>query len=263
MVQRHDQTDELVHLDVVDRIATITLDSPENRNALSRRLMAELGAHLTTAWEDPEVRGVLLTATGTVFCSGADLRDPPGAEPTSGEVTVPELLTNLWGAPKTVVLQLNGHVRAGGIGLVAAADIVVAPRRATFAFSEVRLGVAPAIVAVVCGRRMQPRALARYMLTGASFDAFAARDAGLVTLAVEDDALASTVAGLLDDVRLTEPNAVRVTKNALVRLPALSLTDGLAWAEEVSRERFRSPEAAEGIAAFREKRAPSWAEPAR
>src|SRR5262245_5149254 len=169
MVQPPDRTDELVHLDVTDRIATITLDSPNNRNALSRRLMAELAAHLATAWEHPEVRGVLLTATGTTFCSGADLRDPPGAEPTPGEVTVPQILTDLWRSPKTVVLQLNGHVRAGGIGLVAAADLVVAPRRATFAFSEVRLGVAPAIVAVLCGRRMQPRPLARYMLTGESF----------------------------------------------------------------------------------------------
>jgi methylglutaconyl-CoA hydratase len=261
MVQHTGGPDELVHYDVADRIATVTLDSPENRNALSRRLMAELAAHLATAWGDPGVRGVVLTATGTTFCSGADLREPPGSAVAPGDVSLPHLLSELWHAPKTVVLRLNGHVRAGGIGLVAASDLVVAPARASFAFSEVRIGVAPAVIAVVCARRMQARALTRYALTGEPFDARAAQESGLVTMAVDDDALDATVDGLVDQIRLTEPTAVRVTKELLVRLPALPLADGFAWAEEVSLERFRSPEAAEGIAAFREKRAPAWAEP--
>ncbi|HYH51429.1 MAG TPA: enoyl-CoA hydratase-related protein [Acidimicrobiia bacterium] len=248
----------LVRLDIADRVAAITLDSPQNRNALSRRLLDELAAALAAARDDPAVRGVVLTATGTTFCAGADLTDPPGR---SGDpsVSVPQILSALWTFPKTAVVKLNGHVRAGGLGLVAAADIVVAPLSATFAFTEVRIGVAPAIIAVVCGRRMTSRALARYTLTGEVFDAVAAREAGLVTLAAPDDEIDRATEAILDAVRLTEPNAVRTTKQLLLDLPGMPLSDGLTHAEAVSLDLFRSPEAAEGIQAFREKRPPSWA----
>jgi enoyl-CoA hydratase/carnithine racemase len=259
MAPAGDHPTELVHLAVVERIATITLDSPDNRNALSRRLLAELAGHLATARDDPGVRGVVLTATGSTFCSGADLREPPGAAPAVGEITLPQVLTEMWHYPKAIVVHLNGHVRAGGMGLVAAADVVVAPARATFAFTEVRIGVAPAVIAVVCQRRMHPRALARYALTGEQFDAAEAAAAGLVTIAIDDEAAEPTVAALADAIRLTEPTAVRTTKHLLEQLPTLTLADGFTWADQVSRERFGSPEAAEGIAAFREKRPPSWA----
>jgi enoyl-CoA hydratase/carnithine racemase len=249
----------LVRFDRADGIATITLDSPANRNALSRRLLAELAGHLAAAREDAEVRGVVLTATGTTFCSGADLSEPPGQAPAA-VTSLPQVLTDMWHYPKAIVIRLNGHVRAGGTGLVAAADVVVAPTTATFAFTEVRIGVAPAVIAVVCARRMDPRPLARYMLTGEPFGAAEAEAAGLVTRAVPPDEVDGLVSALLDAIRLTEPNAVRETKELLVGLPGLSLNDGLARAEEVSRRLFASPEAAEGIRAFREKRPPVWAE---
>jgi methylglutaconyl-CoA hydratase len=134
---------------------------------------------------------------------------------------------------------------------------VVAPGSATFAFTEVKIGVAPAIIAVVCGRRMTPRALARYALTGEVFDAHAAAAAGLVSIVADD--VEDAVGAILRSVRLTEPNAVRETKELLRRLPAMTLDDGFAWAEDVSRRLFASPEAAEGISAFREKRSPAWA----
>jgi len=143
----------LVRLGVDRGIATITLDSPANRNALSQRLLVELGQALAATAGDEAVRGVVLTATGSTFCSGADLKDPPGQGAGAG-VSMAEILEALWHFPKAVVARVNGHVRAGGIGLVAATDIAVAPTSATFAFTEVRIGVAPAIIAVVCGRRM-------------------------------------------------------------------------------------------------------------
>jgi methylglutaconyl-CoA hydratase len=258
MAHQGDEESELVHHEVVEGVATITLDSPHNRNALSKRLVAQLAAHLRDAWEDPTVRGVVLTGSGTTFCSGADLREPPDTPAASGEITVPQVLDEIWHSPKTLVLRLNGHVRAGGIGLVAAADVVVAPRSATFAFTEVRIGVVPAIVAVLCARRMQPRPLAELMLTGEPFDASRARDAGLITTVVDDDALDAAVEHTLAGVRLAEPTAVRITKDLLVRLPTLSVAEGFALTEHISQDRFRSPEAAEGIAAFREKRPPSW-----
>jgi enoyl-CoA hydratase/carnithine racemase len=164
----------------------------------------------------------------------------------------------MWSFPKAIVVQLNGHVRAGGIGIVGAADIVIAPRSATFAFTEVRIGVAPAIIAAVCRQQMSPRALLRYTLTGETFDAAAAMEAGLVTVAVPDEDTAATAEAVLQAIRLTEPNAVRATKQLLRELPAMGMDDAFSHAEALSLELFRSPAAAEGIQAFREKRPPSW-----
>ncbi len=252
---------QLVHVDVVDHITTITLDSPDNRNALSQQLLAELDEAVRGARDDHDVRAVVLTATGTTFCSGADLSGATSA----GARAVPfvEILSTLWSYPKTVIARLNGHVRAGGFGLVAAADVVIAPTSASFAFSEVRIGVAPAVIAVLCQRRMTPRAAGRYLLTGEVFDAHTAREAGLVTVVVEPDELDAATAEIVHAVRQTEPNAVAATKRLLVDLPSLSVDDGLRQAEAISTALFGSPEAAEGIAALKERRAAAWAtEPA-
>lgn len=250
-------TAERVHLEVADGIATVTLDSPHNRNALSRQLVGELAGHLATTRQDHSVRAVVLTATGTVFCSGADLTEAANGG-GAGAPGFAGILETLWELPKTVVVKLNGHVRAGGLGLVAGADIVVAPSDATFAFAEVRIGVAPAMIAVLCMRRMTPRALGRYLLTGERFDADAAVEAGLVTQAVGRDQLDSVVDAVLADLRATEPKAVAETKALLRGLPGMGVAEGLAHAEAVSARLFSSPEAAEGIAAFRQKRPPSW-----
>lgn len=247
----------LVRLDVDDHIATITLDSPDNRNALSQPLLAELDDALRGARGNKDVRAVVLTATGTTFCSGADLSGATSA----GARAVPfvEILSMLWSYPKTVIARLNGHVRAGGFGLVAAADIVIAPTSASFAFSEVRIGVAPAVIAVLCQRRMTPRAASRYLLTGELFDAYVAREIGLVTIVVEPDALDAATAEIVHAVRQTEPNAVAATRKLLVELPSMGVEDGLRHAEVISTALFQSPEAAEGIAALRERRAAAWA----
>ncbi|GAC1605211.1 MAG: enoyl-CoA hydratase family protein [Acidimicrobiales bacterium] len=250
-------TAERVHLEVVDGIATVTLDSPHNRNALSRQLVSELAAHLETTRDDHGVRAVVLTATGTVFCSGADLTEA-AAGGGAGGPKFAGILETLWELPKPTVVKLNGHVRAGGLGLVAGADIVVAPSDATFAFAEVRIGVAPAMIAVLCMRRMTPRALGRYLLTGERFDAQAAVEAGLVTRAVASDQLDAVVDAVLTDLRATEPNAVAETKALLRVLTGMGVAEGLAHAEAVSARLFSSPEAAEGIAAFKQKRPPSW-----
>ncbi len=251
--------DELVHYGVDDRIGVITLDSPDNRNALSVQLMGELHDHLKAAAGDRSVRGVLLTATGTVFCAGADLSAAAGAG--TGPGSFADVLVTLRNYPKAVVARLNGHARGGGLGLVAAADIVVAPTTATFAFSEVRLGVAPAVIALPCLEAMTPRAVSRYMLTGEKFDAVAAAEAGLVTVAVPPDEIEAKTTPLLDAIRATEPNAVAATRALLRDLPAMEATEAYAHAEKLSASLFDSPEAAEGIGAFIEKRPPSWAEP--
>src|SRR4051794_2445421 len=158
----------LVRVTAEGGVATITLDSPRNRNALSRRLVASLREALTETIADDGVRVLVLTGAGPAFCAGADLKEQSASEPPPD---VPGLLTLIWNSPKPVVARLNGPARAGGLGLVTACDLAVAPDTATFAFTEVRLGVVPAMIAVTCLRRMGPRAAAGDFLARGGFGA--------------------------------------------------------------------------------------------
>lgn len=244
----------LVRFEVDRSIAVLTLDSPANRNALSVALMEELRAACATVARDPGVRATVLAADGTTFCAGADLSAPLEryAEAVGG------LLADLWAFPKPLVASVGGHVRGGGIGLVAAADVVVASRAATFSFSEVRLGLVPTMVAVLCRPRMTPSAVGRYFLTGEVFGADEARDGGLVTTACEGADLAECTAVVTDALRLGEPDALVGTKAFLRELSGLGIQDGFARAAELSAELVGSPGAVEGLRAFVEKRPPAW-----
>ncbi|GAA0317965.1 enoyl-CoA hydratase-related protein [Actinoallomurus spadix] len=245
----------LVRLTAEGGIATVTLDSPRNRNALSSRLVAELRETLTAVTADDSVRVVVLTGTGPVFCAGADLKEQRagGAPPD-----VPGLLTLIWESPKPVVARLNGPARAGGLGLVTACDIAIGPDTATFAFSEVRLGVVPAMIAVTCLRRMDPRAAAEYFLTGEVFDARRAQEIGLLNRAVPPEELDAAVAHYTGMLLRGAPEALAVAKRLPRLVPGASVAEDFARMAELSAERFASEEAREGIAAFLEKRDPRW-----
>ena len=248
----------LVQTGVVDGIATVTLDSVANRNALSGRLVGQLLDAIEVAAADPGVHAVVITGKGPVFCSGADLSDPPSNE-SGNRFSYPDVLAAIIACPKPVVAKVNGHARAGGLGLIAACDIAIAPDDATFAFTEVRLGLVPAIIAVVCRRVMDARAFTRLALVGEGFGAPEAVASGLLTRAVARDAFEVDFAALLGEIHRTEPKAVGITKRLLDDLGSLSLADGFAHAAAISTTAFDSAEGREGIAAFREKRPPSWA----
>jgi methylglutaconyl-CoA hydratase len=173
---------ELVHLDVERGVATITLDSPNNRNALSAQLRQELAGHLDAALADEAARVIVLTHAGTVFCSGMDLKEASGGAAAGQEF--PRILESIWTSPKPVVARLAGPARAGGLGLVAAADIAVAADTVSFAFTEVRIGVVPAVISVTVLPRLQPRAANEMFLTGETFDAARAVQIGLLNRAV-------------------------------------------------------------------------------
>jgi methylglutaconyl-CoA hydratase len=248
-------TDRLVAVLHRDGIRTLTLDSPHNRNALSSRLLGELDEALREATGDIDVRAIVVTGTGIVFCSGADLSERGTAAPNR----MPDVLTAIMESPVPVIARVNGHARAGGLGLIAAADIAVAAAASTFAFSEVRVGVAPAMILVPALRVMGPRVLARLTLTGDRFSAAEAAAAGLLTAAVEDDtALDAWVAAQVDALRQAAPGAVRATKGLLRALPERGWAESLDEAARASAELFGGPEAAEGMAAFLEKRRPAW-----
>jgi methylglutaconyl-CoA hydratase len=241
-------------------VTTLTLDSPANRNALSTPLMHRLLELLGAALTDPAVRAVVLAHSGPVFCSGADLKETAEARET-GKVPaemLADVLAALWEFPKPVVARIGGPARAGGLGLIAAADIAVCTTEATFAFTEVRLGVLPAVISATVLPRLTARAAAELYLTGAVFDGVRAAEIGLVTAAVPAGDLDEAVAGYCAELVLGGPLALAGTKQLLRRTPAGSIRADLAELSERSGGYFRSAEGREGVAAFREKRPASW-----
>ena len=179
----------LVRFDVDGPIGTIRLDSPHNRNALSRRLRGELGACLREAIDDSAIRVVVLTHDGPAFCSGADLTEMrDGVADKPGDTTLADLVVTLWHSPKPVIGVLRGPARAGGAGVAAACDIVLATDTVSFAFTEVRLGVIPAVISAPLAARVHATPLLEYFLTGESFPARRAAEIGLVNaLAAENE----------------------------------------------------------------------------
>ncbi|SDO18136.1 enoyl-CoA hydratase-related protein [Geodermatophilus sp. DSM 45219] len=237
-------------------VATLTLDSPANRNALSRAMRAQVREALAGALADDAVRVVVLDHTGRVFCSGMDLTEAAGgAAGDQGVRELPELLETVWRSPKPVVAVLRGPARAGGVGLAAACDVVVAASSATFAFTEVRLGIVPAVISAVVLPRMVPHAAHRLMLTGEVFDAAAAAAGGLVDLAVPDDEVDAAVAAQVTALAAGAPAALAETKRLL---RAGGLRGSAEELLELSARFFASAEGQEGIAAFREKRPARW-----
>ena len=203
----------IVHSVSGDRIVTITLDSPANRNALSRELVAQLRdalAAAAAAGTDGTAHAVLLTHTGTTFCSGAALDEMRDGDPADGTRAMLALFRQLLTLPIPVVARVDGAARAGGLGVLGACDVVLASDRSTFAFTEVRLGLAPAVISLPLRPLLTGRAAARYFLTGETFGAAVAAQIGLVTAAADDvDALA---AGVLDGLRRADPQGLRETK---------------------------------------------------
>jgi enoyl-CoA hydratase len=259
--------DRLVEYTVDGLVARLTLNSPHNRNALSTTLVNQLHQGLRDATADPAVRAVVLGHTGNTFCAGADLSEgaaATGADPAEAAAErareMAALLRAIVEAPLPVIVAVDGHVRAGGMGLVGAADLAVAGPRSTFALTEARIGVAPAIISLTLLPKMSARAAARYYLTGETFDAATAAAIGLITMAVETGAdVDAAVAGLVADIGRASPQGLAASK----ALTTAAILDGFDRdAERLSAESARlfvSDEAREGMLAFLQKRPPQWA----
>ncbi|MFI8232160.1 enoyl-CoA hydratase family protein [Streptomyces sp. NPDC085900] len=231
-------------------VETLSLDSPATRNALSAARVGELADALTDCAKDTDVRAVVLTHTGNTFCAGADLRDPPPPDALVG------LLRQIVELPKPVVARVTGHVRAGGLGLLAACDMALASSDATFAFTEVRIGVAPAVISLPLLPRTDPRALARYYLTGERLDAAEAARIGLLTAAGDD--VDAVLAPVLDGLRRAAPQGLAETKALLTAKVLEAFDRDAADLTALSARLFASPQAREGMTAFLERRDPTW-----
>lgn len=245
---------ELVHLAVADQVATITLDSDHNRNALSRQLVSELTGHLTSAGSDEAVKAVLIRSAGTVFCSGADLSEASSGGMVEGAQAIVTLQRQIATLDKPVVVELGGPVRAGGLGIVGAADIVIAAESVTFQLTEVRLGLAAAVISLSLLPRFTDRAAADLFLTARKFDAAEAARVGLITRAVPDAELQADIAGVLGDLVKGYPQGLRESKK-LLNHDLVARIDALG--EQVAAQSaalFGSDEAREAMTAFLNKR---------
>jgi methylglutaconyl-CoA hydratase len=251
-----------VLLEIAGPVATITLNRPERRNMLTASGMGLLAEHLRAAGADPSVRVIVLTGSGNTFCSGADLSAASAADAASftgsGPGALVAVLEAILDNPKPVIARVQGHVAGGGNGLVAAADLSVAAASAKFAFSEVRLGLAPAVISVVCLARMHRADAQELLLTGSRVPAERMVGAGMVNRVVADEALDASVAELVEALVAGGPEAVRHTKDLLRVVPWMPRAEGFAHTAALSAQLFASEEAAAGMAAFLTRQPAPW-----
>ncbi len=241
---------ELVHYAVADSVATITLDSPHNRNALSRQLVTELLERLHRAGADPAVKVVLITSADRVFCSGADLSEASSGGMEEGTRRIIELQRLILTLDKPVVTRVVGAARAGGIGIVAASDIAIVSTESTFALTEVKLGLAAAIISLTVHARMNPRAAALTTLGGEVFGGTEAAAYGLVTAAVPAEDLDAEVAKVCASLATGAAQGLRESKRILNHDLVARLDDRGPELADLSARLFGSEEAREAMTAF-------------
>jgi len=249
---------QYVETEVVDQVITLSLVDEEHRNVLSIGLLDEFNAALSQAEQDPGIRVVVITNRGRVFCAGADLKGASVGTDRNGAAQFVELLERLRRFPKPVVGRIAGSAVAGGMGLVAVLDISVAVEDALFGFTEVRVGVAPAIISVVCLPKLRLADARELLLRGHRFPAAEAARYGLINRAVPQEELDSTVSEIVADLVAGGPGALAAVKDLLLTVPGTPDNEAFAWAANLSARLFAGDEAKEGMTAFREKRPAVW-----
>lgn len=246
---------DAVRYEVTDGVATLTLDQPDNRNALTPLLLDGLGESLAEASADGSVRVIVLTNNGPAFCAGADLK---GGGISPAKYDLPSILMSIQDSPKPVVGRIAGHCMGGGVGLAACCDLSIAAPDVMFGFTEVRIGAAPAIISVVCLPKMRRSDALELFLTGERIRAARAAEVGLITSVAGDEGLDAATAAAVSKVLAGGPAALAAAKRLIFDVPGLERAEAFSRTAQISRDLFASDEAAEGMAAFREKRSPSW-----
>ncbi len=246
-------------------VMTATLADVENRNALGAALVQELREAIGAANADSSVRALVVTNEGTTFCAGANLKEQSGTKPSGarsggrGMGGFEDLLHEIQSSPTPIVGRIAGHVVGGGNGLAASLDISIAAEDVKFGFTEVRLGVAPAIISVVCLPKMRPGEAMEAFLRGHRFTAARAAELGLINRAVPAAELDAAVEEVLADLRKGGPNALGFAKRLVHEVPRMTRKDAFAWASALSADLFKSEEAAAGMKAFLTRQKPPWA----
>jgi enoyl-CoA hydratase/carnithine racemase len=242
--------------------ATITLDDPKRRNPLPATAMVDLATMVGQAADDDSVRVVVVTGAGDrVFSAGGDLAGGFVDEPKHVDATAGALATvfrTMRSAGKPIVARVNGHALAGGFGLVAACDIVVATDRARFGLPEINVGLWPMMITAVLQRCMPHKVLLELMMTGRSIDAREARDLGVVSRVVSPEDLDGVIDECVAELTAKSPIALKLGKDAFYAVEDLELGGAFDVLQEGLARVATTDDAAEGIAAFLEKRGPRW-----
>ena len=250
-----------VRVETARGVMTVTLADVENRNALGAGLLGGLHAAIAEANADDGIRAVVVTNEGNTFCAGANLKERSGAAKGSAPaVGFEELLLAIQRSPTPIIGRIDGHVVGGGNGLAAALDVSIANEEVKFGFTEVRLGVIPAIISVVCLPKMRPGEAMEAFLRGNRFPAARAAELGLINRAVPAAELDAAIDEVLADLRKGGPNALGLAKRLVYEVPRMEPEAALQYTGKLSAELFSGDEAAEGMAAFLGKRKPAWAE---
>jgi len=252
---------------VDDGVARITINRPERRNAMSWEVMRGLHRTIAAAAGDRDVKVVVLAGAGDeAFCAGADLGKMTGAdEPDSGMLAVheergvlAEVFDALWRLGKPTVARVQGFALAGGFGLALACDLVVASERARFGAPEIDVGLWPYMITVPLVRSMPPKQALELMLTGRRVDAAEGQRLGFVTRVVPADELDAAVSDLARTLAAKSPAAMKLGRDAFYAVWDMAAPQALAHLHAMLSLTAQTEDAAEGIAAFLEKRPPQW-----
>lgn len=244
-------------------VATITINRPELRNSLSWQVMAELKDALAIAGQDPDVRAVVLTGSGDrTFCAGADLAGLANPDDISslhdGIGAMPGLLQELWAVGKPTIARVFGHCLAGGFGLALACDFVIASDDATFGTPEINLGVWPYVITVPIRNSMPTKKALELLMTGRRVDAAEAERIGFVNRVVPRDHLDQAVDELASSLVSKAPTAMRLGRKSFYDTLGLPANMAFGILQPLLTVTASTPEAAEGLRAFRERREPGW-----
>jgi methylglutaconyl-CoA hydratase len=258
-------TYDTLEIGVAGKVATITLNRPDVRNAFNEDAIADLAMAFDELSQEGDVRAIVLAAKGPAFCAGADLnwmKKMAGYTPAENEadaLRLADMLRTIYFSPKPVVAKVQGDCYAGGMGLVAACDIVVVADGVNFCLSEVKLGLIPATISPYVIKAMGEQAARRYFLTAERFDAQEARRLGLAHEVVPAEQLDASVGNIVAALAANSPNAVREAKKLVRDIAGVPIDDVLLadTAERIAAIRA-SAEGREGVASFLEKRKPAW-----
>lgn len=256
---------QLLTYETQKRVAYITLNRPEKRNALSAELVTELKQAFDQAAKDAEVKVIVLSGTGKAFCAGADLAYLQSLQTNTYEENLAdsrhlmELFQQIYTLPKVVIAQVNGHALAGGCGLATVCDFAFSVPEAKFGYTEVRIGFIPAIVKVFLLRKIGEGRAKELLLSGNLISADEAQDMGLINHVVHSEALEARVREFAES--LCEHNSgqsMAYTKQMIAAVQDMSMEEALNYAAEQNAKARASEDCQKGIAAFLNKETPSW-----
>ena len=245
---------------------TITLNRPEVHNAFTDQLITDLISCFTTLQTDTSVHTVVLTGAGKSFCAGADLNWMKQMKHYTKEQNIEDsrkilnLYQTIAACPKPVIGKINGPAFGGGVGLVAVCDLVVTVPDAKFGFTEVKLGLIPAVISSFVAQRLTPAAMRRFFMTGERFDATTAHTIGLVDAIAPAESIDQTIQAWTTQLRSSGPKAISEVKALITAMHNLDPEDYQEFTVEKIASLRVSPEGQEGMGAFLEKRKPAWSD---